>query len=390
MCAAPRNRKRRASDENPDQHAASGCAPGGVAVELGLYPGQCGTLSVVFDSLRDYAQQAPLRFHPVHGLWARVADVQERVVSELFIAPERNLWRYECECSASGARGDKDEDAQHSLTAVFQTLYPLLKSVPRDHRVWARYFPASRDAQGALQPGQWELYPFQPRSRERAKPLLYREPAEWHVLRELRDSFSAQQAHPQRAATEQGGRVRPGEYSHALWVSTAEFMGAVNRVNVLADTRLTLAIRGSCLVFYAQHYDLQAVHLHGTPAARDAWLTPLERVSEPGSAQESAHESPLLSNLPALAAASSLKINFCNKIANKAADRVLVALPAAHTANLAVLLYFPLRGFPGAGCFKRFRIAAPARFRIGSDREERAVVPPRFYECTPPETDSAQ
>lgn len=357
--------------------------------EVGLYPLQAKALSVIFDACRDYTQHEVLQFHPQHGLWSQIRDVRQKLFTDFYVAPE-SFWMYKVNAQSTATLT--------SLLVTNEVMYHKLKSVKKGEEVLMRFFCAT--------PPDYPLpllqcFPYDKKTWQRSKTIRYIPPASWQ------DIIATQHLN------ESVEHVPQGLYTHAIWVPSAELTHALNRIDLMDDSRVTIAIRGQCLILFASQHGYEGAHIHGKSAVAEEWLTPLEReqqqqqrtetqaatvVSPVATAiakpkkrkrgevtpeEEATSVTPVpLTNLPELSVVCSLKINFANKTANNSSDRVLVALSATHPDE-GVLLYFPLRGMKGAS-FVRYRIASPITVSPYHYMYPPNYVPPNLYSCTLP------
>lgn len=373
------------------------------AVEFGLYALQAKLLAVIFDSCRDYAQHELLRCHPKYGLYAQISDPRQKLCTDFFISPD-SFWMYKqaalpiIEPSSKRQRAEEEFDPQladqPSLLITNEVLYHKLKNVAKNEEVWCRLF----EANSADSVPQLELLPFDKKTRARAAPIIYRPPASWSDIIES-----------QRLGYDLDSVPR-GLFTHGIWIPSAELTHALNRVDLMDDSRVTIAIRGQCLILFASQHGYETAHIHGKAAIQDEWLTPLEQDLQPITTTATAipnkkHKkkhnnttattatetitttgvrSLKLSNLPVLSVVCSLKINFCNKTANNSSDKVLIALSATNPEE-GVLLYFPLRGMKH-GSFSRYRVAAPPAHCPYHHMTPANYIPPEAFQCTLPLT----
>ena len=342
-------------------------------LEIGFHPSQCKMLNVIFDTCRDFTRHEVIKFHSKYGLWSQIRDPGEKLCCDFFISPS-SLWRYhfkkeeeEEEEEKEGEKEEKkeeekkgEEQKEYVLLLNFVTIYTKLKLINKTNGVWSLFFLPNLEHSLP----QWEFHPYDPRSHppKRMKSRIYRPPKNWsNIITSQRLGQDVQV-------------VTPNSYTHAIWISSCELTNALNKIDLMDDSRMTVSIRGNCLLLFAYQHGQEIDHLHGTIGKQDEWLTPYEK----DYFSLSTKEENTLTNLPALNVVCSLKANFCNKVANNSSDRVLIVLSATNSKQ-DILFYFPIRAMKEE-CFVRFRFAPPAP-STHHHLSPPTYIPPEYYNC---------
>ena len=274
-------------------------------VELGLYPLQSKILGVIFDSCRDYAQHEVLKFDPKYGMWSQIRDPRQKLYSDFFISPN-SLWRHRhnidnnnnniiiiiiiiiinissTETSTSSLTSPstvslrtnllssnnlgeksivekKEEKENPSILITYEVIYHKLKAIPKTHEVWVKLFAATPE----YPVPQLEFHSYDRKSQIRAKPIIYCPPDSWaDIIKSQKLGENIQM-------------IERGLFTHGIWIPSCELTNALNRIDLMDDSRVTIGIRGNCLILFASQHGEEVAHIHGEPAIQDEWLTPYE------------------------------------------------------------------------------------------------------------------